>query len=94
MASLPIVICPAVGKPGYADASYTSYLPPASKRVVPLAYRTADKATVTIIPGTWDQTPTLYNVIQKLATLELGNVLEISEWSDCAGDLRSIQRLD
>ena len=84
---------PTVGSPGYADGSYASYLAGASKRVLPFKYREGDpgKTRLEIFPGTWEEIPTLYPIVQGLSKLELGKVLEVSEWNDVASDLKRIQ---
>lgn len=86
---------PTVGSPGYADASYASHLPGSSKRIIPFNYREGDpsQTKLEIFAKTWEEIPTLYPIIQGLSKLELGKILEVSEWTDLAGDLKSIKAL-
>ncbi|KAH8785242.1 hypothetical protein F5883DRAFT_672596 [Diaporthe sp. PMI_573] len=58
---------PAVGEPGKADASYATFNP-APPGKAPVEFK--------ISPGTFEQLPTLHNVVRGLADLRPGRVLE------------------
>lgn len=95
---------PAVGQPGKHDASYATFCPPPPGPAPVSAYwapfpspkpcqpkdRTANQQVkFEIKPGFFEQLPTLYNIVDGLATLVLSDVVEVAVQSfDGASDLR------
>ncbi|KAG7530451.1 hypothetical protein FFLO_05050 [Filobasidium floriforme] len=89
---------PAVGEPGKHDASYATYMPGGgSKKPTVLSYRTTEASlqdsTVKVTPHKWEDLPSLYPIVNGLASLQLGEVREVAQQvflgaSDCSGNKR------
>ena len=91
---------PTVGQPGRHDASYTTYCPaPAGKPLV-INYQTIkpedfSKVKLDITPASWDKLPTLWNVVDGLAGIPRGEVLEVAvQTFQGASDLIANQKVE
>ena len=70
---------PAIGRPGEADAEYAVFLPPPTKPDVVKNFYTPGEgytADVKITKSTFEQLPTLYYIVNKLASIPLKEVKE------------------
>ncbi|PWY96831.1 hypothetical protein BCV70DRAFT_203405 [Testicularia cyperi] len=102
---------PAVGEPGKHDASYATFCPappgpaPVSKYYAPFPSpnpcnpkdvgEVASRVKFQINRGSFEQLPTLHNVVDGLASLQLGNVLEVAvQTFNGASDLKDNKRIE
>ncbi|UZJ55689.1 hypothetical protein CBS101457_005009 [Exobasidium rhododendri] len=102
---------PTVGRPGHHDASYTTWCPPPPGPAPVSAYwapfpspkpdtpkdPSQAEATIkfSITPGTFEQLPTLYNIVDGLGSLDLRDVVEVAvQEFDGASDLKLNKRID
>jgi hypothetical protein len=85
---------PTVGYPGQHDASYTTWCPPPPGKAPVTSYyapfpspqpsnpkesaQVEAKVKFSIMPGSFEQLPTLYNIVDGLGTLELKDVVEVA----------------
>lgn len=89
---------PSVGKPGFHDASYATYMPVSSKSPPVLECEVVTKnhlssVKIEIAVGTWEELPTLWNVVEGLRNLPKGEIKEVSVHkfqgaSDCSSNRR------
>jgi hypothetical protein len=100
---------PTVGFPGKHDASYATFNPPPPGAAPVSAYwapfpspspctpkeksQSDQHVKFSITPGSFEQLPTLYNVVDGLASLDLGDVREVAiQEFDGASDLSEWKR--
>lgn len=91
---------PTVGKPGQHDASYTTFLPAPPGKAPVIAYQSIDsddfaKVKLDIPECTFEQLPTLWNIINGLREVPRTRVVEVaSQTFQGASDLIKNQRVD
>ncbi|KAL8276722.1 hypothetical protein RQP46_010901 [Phenoliferia psychrophenolica] len=91
---------PTVGKPGFHDASYTTWCPAPSGKAPVGSYHTIApedffKVKLEIAVGDWATFPTLHNVIEGLRLIPRGAILEVAvQKFNGASDLRLNQKVE
>lgn len=79
---------PAIGKPGTADAEYCVKMPAAKVAQHVRSYKKPESASLQIAKSTFEQLPTLHNIVNQLAAIpNLGiiesGIYDLQEASDC-----------
>ncbi|SCV70055.1 BQ2448_1449 [Microbotryum intermedium] len=74
---------PTVGQPGQHDASYTTWCPPPPGKPPVIAYQTVEKTDLSkvkldIFEKSWEELPTLWNVVKGLKSLPRKELLEVA----------------
>ncbi|SGZ27186.1 BQ5605_C025g10075 [Microbotryum silenes-dioicae] len=91
---------PTVGQPGQHDASYTTWCPPPPGKAPVIAYQTVEKADLNnvkleIFEKSWEELPTLWNVVKGLKSLSRKGVLEVAvQTFQGASDLITNQKVE
>ncbi|SCZ90352.1 BZ3500_MvSof-1268-A1-R1_Chr9g10802 [Microbotryum saponariae] len=91
---------PTVGQPGQHDASYTTWCPPPPGKAPVIAYQTVEKADLNsirleIFEKSWEELPTLWNVVKGLKSLSRKEVLEVAvQTFQGASDLITNQKVE
>lgn len=69
---------PAVGEPGKHDASYATFNSGAPSKPPVSRYFSALNATLEVFPGSFEQLPTLHSIVDAVAPLAKGKILEVA----------------
>lgn len=91
---------PTVGQPGKHDASYTTFCPPPPGKAPIKHYETVQESKwsqvrLDIHESSWEQLPTLWNVVHALRAVPRHEVLEVAMQTFAGpSDLLSNQRVD